>query len=217
MKLRQLTVGPVRTNCYIAYDDAARAGFVVDPGDDADAILREIDALSLKIGHIFLTHGHFDHILALAALKEATGARVYIHAADAPMLEDPTLSMLSAFMDSRFYTPVRADVLLHEGDVISAAGTALTVLHTPGHTPGSVCFDTGSCLFTGDTLFASSCGRTDFPGGDFRQMRASLRRLASLPGDRSCSPGHERGFSLDYARAHNPMLRTLPARDDSCG
>ncbi len=206
MKILTLTVGPVRTNCYIAFDETTREGFIVDPGDDAEDILTAVRTNSLIITHILLTHGHFDHILALSEVKKATGAKIGIHALDAPNLQSITGSLYARFYGSGGFIPMTADFLLNEGARVDAAGVTLTVLHTPGHTPGSSCFDTGSVLFTGDTLFAESCGRTDFDGADGDAMRASLARLSALPGDRACYPGHDRAFALSVARAANPLL-----------
>ncbi len=202
-------VGPLAANCLIAFDPESRSGFVVDPGDDADDILAVIREESLTITHILLTHGHFDHILALPEVKSALGtAAVCIHALDAPRLSDADGCLFARFYGSRpGFVPVTPDRTLAEGDVLDLGYACLTVLHTPGHTPGSVCFDAGDTLFTGDTLFASSCGRTDFPGGDPDAMRDSLCRLAGLPGDRVCYAGHDRSFTLDEARRYNPMVR----------
>ncbi|MEA4823455.1 MAG: MBL fold metallo-hydrolase [Clostridiaceae bacterium] len=209
MKILTLTVGPVRTNCYIAFDETTHEGFLVDPGDDAEDILAAVRANSLIITHILLTHGHFDHILALSEVKKATGAKIGIHTLDAFNLQSITGCLYARFCGSGGFIPMTADLLLEEGTRIDAASVTLTVLHTPGHTPGSSCFDTGSVLFTGDTLFAESCGRVDLGCGDGDAMHASLARLSALPGDRACYPGHGRAFTLCDARAVNPVLRSL--------
>ena len=206
MKVLSLIVGPVRTNCYIAFDESTREGFLVDPGDDAAVILDAVRKNSLHITHILLTHGHFDHILALPEVKKATGAQIGIHALDAENLNSITGSLYARFCGGSGFIPMSPDFLFGEGARILAAGTTFTVLHTPGHTPGSCCFDSGEVLFTGDTLFAVSCGRVDFDGGDPAAMQASLARLSALPGDRACYPGHDRAFTLGSARAENPML-----------
>ena len=201
-------VGPLAANCLIAFDPQSRRGFVVDPGGDAEDILAVIRRESLTITHILLTHGHFDHILAVPEVKAAAGAAVCIHALDAARLSDADGCLFARFYGNRpGFVPTIPDKTLSEGDVLDLGCAKLTVLHTPGHTPGSVCFDTGEILFTGDTLFDGSCGRTDFPGGDLDAMRASLRRLAALPGDRRCYAGHESDFTLDEARRYNPMVR----------
>jgi len=201
-------VGMIGTNCYIAYDPASKDGFIVDPGDSAQQILSVVEERNLKITHILLTHGHFDHILAVPALKAATGAAICIHAADADMLMSAEKCLLHHFFTKiGGFTPVSADQLLQDGDVLTLAGETVTVLHTPGHTPGSVCYDTGSILFSGDTLFANSCGRCDFPGGSTNQMFASLRFLANLEGDRIVYPGHESHTTLETERNGNYAMR----------
>ena len=201
-------VGPLAANCCIVSAPGGSTGFIVDPGADAEDILHAVRRRKLTITHILLTHSHFDHIMAVPAVREATGAKVCVHALDAAGLSDPTASLFARFYSAwgRF-EPFEADETFTEGSVIDVGFARLTVLHTPGHTPGSVCFDTGEQLFCGDTLFAASCGRVDFPGGDPAAMRASLARLAALPGDRICYAGHEGSFTLEDARRYNPVLR----------
>ena len=205
-------VGPLAANCYIVTAPGGMTGFVVDPGGDADEILAAIRQRQLTITHILLTHGHFDHIMAVAAVKAATGAEILIHSLDVGNLSSPEGCLFARFYGNRgHFEPCTADRTLEDGDGIDLGFTRLTVLHTPGHTPGCVCFDTGEQLFCGDTLFAGSCGRVDFPGGDPDAMRASLARLAALPGDRVCYAGHDETFTLEGARRFNPMLRAALA------
>ncbi len=206
MTILTRSVGELRTNCYIAFDEDSRRGFVVDPGDDADAILDAIRQNHLQITHILLTHGHFDHFLALHAVQHATNARVGIHERDAAALADSRASLYSLFVGDSGFCPVTPDFTFSEGSLIETDAGTLTVLSTPGHSPGSSCFDSGEVLFSGDTLFALSCGRIDFAGGNRNAMRASLRRLYNLPGDRICYPGHDRVFRLSDARISNPLL-----------
>lgn len=200
-------VGPVRTNCYIAFDDAARRGVVIDPGDDAEDILSVIRQNHLEITHILLTHSHFDHILALPEVHRATGAPIGVHERDAAALSCVKGSLYARFYGDSGFRPMTPGFTFGEGTRIETGAGVFTVLHTSGHTPGSSCFDTGEALFCGDTLFAESCGRIDFDGGDADAMRASLRRLYELPGERMCYPGHDRAFRLSEARLYNPMLR----------
>lgn len=208
MQVLKIPVGMIGTNCMLAYDEVSRQTMIVDPGDDASRLLKTVDELQLSVSHILLTHGHFDHILALAALKRATNALVCIHALDADMLLSADQCLLGHFYaSSEGFVPVKADIVWNGGETLYAAGTAITVHHTPGHTPGSVCYDTGSVLFSGDTLFASSCGRCDLPGGNTKQMLASLLYLSDLPGDRIVYPGHENETTLDAERRGNYAMR----------
>ena len=209
MEVICLAVGMLQANCFIAFDPVSRLGIVVDPGDDADRILRVLQKENITITHILLTHGHFDHIMAVSSLKKATAAKVCIHEFDAEMLQSVKKSLACHMpAEEKRFQPLEADVLLHNKDVLSFAGEFITVLHTPGHTPGSVCFDTGKIMFTGDTLFSGSWGRCDFPGGSMDDMLSSLRSLSILPGDRVIYPGHNDSTTLDRERKTNyAMLR----------
>ena len=188
MHLQTLTVGIVSTNCYLlAADESAPECIVIDPGDEAGRILRA--AASRRIAGILLTHGHFDHIGAVAALK-GEDTPVLIHELDAPMLEDPALNASRLLLRQDVQAPPATD-LLRDGRRLSLAGLDIEVLHTPGHTPGSACFRIGDHLFTGDTLFEHGWGRTDLPGGDEHALFASLRRLMPLARTLTIHPGHD--------------------------
>ncbi len=211
LTIKTLVVGFVQTNCYLAYDESTKEGFLVDPGDNAPRILDEINRLGVRVMDIILTHSHFDHILALADVAAATGAKVAIHESEAAGIEAPGTATVRALgLPSLQIKPAKADILLRDGDTIDCAGERLTVLHTPGHTVGSICIDTGKVLFSGDTLFEDDCGRCDLPGGDYGVMLASLRRLAELPGDRVVYPGHDVSTTLARERQVNgDMLRAM--------
>ena len=193
MKLTALTVGSIETNCYIVYDEETKGAVVIDPGDDAALVEARIAALGLTPRAILLTHGHFDHGGDTERIRRLSGAPVYLHPADRAL-------------PSWLTHGLSADVDLHDGDELDFDGLRFRVLHTPGHTPGSVCFLCGTLLFAGDTLFAGSCGRTDLPGGSWQDMAASLRRLAELDGDYTVYPGHGEPTTLDEERANNPYL-----------
>ena len=193
MTVTSLTAGSIGTNCYLLYDEAARDAAVIDPGDDAEPVAARIGELGLNVRGILLTHGHFDHCGDVKRIRKLTGAQVFVHPAD----RDLPIMLRRG---------LEADRDLADGDVLDLAGTRLRVLHTPGHTPGSVCFLCGDLLFSGDTLFAGSCGRTDLPGGSWPEMLASLRRLAELEGDYKVYPGHGEETTLEQERRFNPYM-----------
>lgn len=211
MLVEKIVVGLVQTNCYLAYQEATKEGFLIDPGDNAPHILDSIRRLGVQLKYIILTHSHFDHILALADVAAETGAKVAIHKSEADGISSPGEATVRALgLPVIPIKPTTADILLSDGDMISCAGECLTILHTPGHTVGSICIDTGKVLFSGDTLFEDDCGRCDLPGGDYTVMLSSLRRLAALPGDRIVYPGHDVSTTLARERQVNgDMLRAV--------
>lgn len=190
-----MALGDYQTNCYIVHDKESKTCCVIDPGYDADAILDKLDSLHLTLEAILLTHGHFDHVGAVKELAAETGCKVYLHPADLTMPPMMTAGKL-------YYTDT-----YDEGDVLHLAGLTFTVLHTPGHTPGSVCLQCETSLFSGDTLFAGSCGRTDLPGGDWDTITASLKRLSKLEGNLWILPGHGGTSTLRDEKKYNPYLR----------
>lgn len=211
MKIRQFCVGDVATNCYLVYDERTLEGAIVDPGDRADMLLAEIENKKVKLKYILLTHAHFDHILAVGALKKATGAQVVVSRKDEYLFDaGASLSPFGAYgrqLMNRFDFP-GADIWAEEGTEVSFGGMTAKYLSTPGHTPGSCTIILDDCiLFTGDTLFCQSCGRTDLPGGDWREMLKSLKRLYDLRGDYRVLPGHESLTTLEQERASNPYMR----------
>lgn len=179
------TVGLLSTCCYVLYQDDRRDCIVIDPGANAESIRTACAGRS--IAAILLTHGHFDHMGAVEALLDEETALV-IHREDADMLADPQKNV-SWMVGQRMICPP-ATRLVQEGDVLDYAGISLRVLHTPGHTPGSVCYEVGHHLFTGDTLFEYGYGRTDLPGGDAAAMSASLGRVMPMQDSHSIYPGH---------------------------
>ena len=207
MLVETIVVGPIQTNCYLAYDETTREGFLVDPGADADKILEAIRRLQINVRTIILTHSHFDHIIALSKVAAETGAQVAIHESEAEELAGTDNSAARALgLQALRIEPYRADLLLKDGDTLSVAGEQLTILHTPGHTLGSICLDTGKILFSGDTLFEDGCGRCDLPGGDQEKMLSSLHRLHDLTGDRIVYPGHGPSTTLDRERQVNGAM-----------
>lgn len=193
-------------NCYIVASAKGNAA-VIDPGGKADEILAYLKSNDLSVKKILLTHGHFDHVAAVCRLKDATGAEICIHESDGQMLTSAEQNLAAMFGES--YQPVQPDLLLRDGDKITLDELAFTVLHTPGHTPGSVCYLMDETIFSGDTLFAGSIGRTDFPGGSYSQLSGSLKRLTALEGDYAVLSGHGEQTTLEHERAANPYLRML--------
>jgi len=204
MKVITITIGMMDENCYIVVSDQGNAA-VIDPGGEAERILSYIEKNGLTVTKLLLTHGHFDHLLALKALKDATGAEICIHEADRRMPERAEENLAALFGTG--YQPVSADRLLQDGDTVSVDEITFTVVHTPGHTPGSVCYRAEGILFSGDTLFAGSIGRTDFPNGSYAEMEASLKKLTALEGDYTVLSGHGEKTTLDWERQHNPYIR----------
>ena len=195
LKIYPMALGAYQTNCYIIHDDTSKTCCVIDPGYEADTILDKLDALGLTVEAILLTHGHFDHVGAVKELAAEAQCKVYIHPEDLSMPPMLTAGKL-------YYTNTYA-----EGSRLNLAGLDITVLHTPGHTPGSVCLMVENTLISGDTLFAGSCGRTDLPGGSWPTIRESLRRLASFEANLWVLPGHGGTSQLRDEKRYNPYLR----------
>lgn len=205
MILMQLIVGPLQVNCYILADEKTKEAVVIDPGDDAREILKAIKDKGLKVKYIVSTHAHFDHVGANKAIKEATGAELLLHEADAPVLATVSSQSSSFGMASVFAPP--ADRYVKHGDVITAGEVSLTVLHTPGHTPGGISLVGHGMVFTGDALFAGSIGRTDFPGGDLMTLLGSIKaHLMTLPDDTTVYSGHGPESTIGDERRDNPFL-----------
>ena len=194
MKLVCLPLGDYQTNTYIVYNEGAEKCLIVDPGYEPHQIIRYLDQLKLEPEAILLTHGHFDHVGAVRALVADYDCDVY--------LNDRETAMPAMMTGGKLYYTHSYD----EGDEFTLAGLTFRVLATPGHTPGSVCLDFDRHLFTGDTLFAGSCGRTDLPGGDVKQMRTSLARLAALEKHCWIHAGHGPGSHLGKEKESNPYL-----------
>ena len=193
------------TNCYIVASNEGNAA-LIDAPDDAEYILEQLDVYGLTLKMILLTHGHFDHIGAAADLQQQTGCEVYIHTDDLFMVKNTEASK-GGFPGIGNIKSVENVIPVTEDMVIKLDEIEFDVLHTPGHTPGSVCYITGNVMFSGDTLFARSIGRTDMPGGDMDKMEQSLLKIKDLGGDLTIYPGHMNITSLETEKRVNIYLR----------
>jgi glyoxylase-like metal-dependent hydrolase (beta-lactamase superfamily II) len=208
MDLRVLTVGPVSCNCCILACRETGEAAILDPGGNPERILREVHAMGVKVGLLLHTHAHFDHILATGEIAAATGAAVLLPKDDLALYEDLPRQALKFGIVAK--GPPRPDRLLGDGETVEIGTLRLEVLHTPGHTPGSASYllrQPVNLLFSGDTLFANSVGRTDFPGGSFEALSRSIRsKLYVLPGETRVRPGHGPETTIGHEREHNPFV-----------
>jgi len=200
-----ISVGPMDNNCYIIGCEETLEAAVVDPGAEGGRILKKLEELKLNCRYIILTHGHADHIGALGQVADATKAQVMIHADDADMLTSPGRN-LSMFVGSNLKFK-ESDRILKDGDIVNVGKEQLKILHTPGHTRGGISIQAGDRLITGDTLFAGSVGRSDFPGGNHEQMIKSIReKLMVFPVETPLYPGHGPASTVGEEAKHNPFL-----------
>lgn len=207
MKIERFSMGPIAANCYVLLDEASGEAAVIDPGACERPLMEYLNSDAVKqVRYILLTHGHYDHLMGAAQIKALTGAPVCIHAEDAACLTDETESLADTHLPGQ-QQYVQPDAFLEEGMELPLGALTIRVLHTPGHSCGGVCFIAGDVIFSGDTLFCHTCGRTDLPGGDYATLMHSLERLAKLPGDYQVYPGHNRETTLAHERTHNRYLR----------
>ncbi|MBQ3099389.1 MAG: MBL fold metallo-hydrolase [Clostridia bacterium] len=205
LKTAKFVVGNFGTNCYFLYDPDNMRSFVVDPGYDFELLEKTINERGFKVEAILLTHAHFDHIMALKALKEYTSAPVYLHEDEAEMLSDPQMNMTDRYGDPQ--NCITPDRLLKDGDILKLADDEIKVMHTPGHTPGSCCYITGGVMISGDTLFLENIGRYDFPGGNYKILRNSLSKISALDRDYRILPGHGPSTTLSHEKQFNIYLQ----------
>jgi hydroxyacylglutathione hydrolase len=203
--IKELVVGPLMANCFIFGCDETKEAVVIDPGGDADRILFSLADSGLNVKYIINTHGHFDHVSANGKIKNATGADILIHPLDASMLG--SLSTNAAIFGISVENSPPCDQTIEEGDTVSFGKITLKVLHTPGHTPGGISLYTDKIVFVGDTLFAGSIGRTDFPGGDFNTLISSIRtKLFKMDDDVRVLSGHGPETSIGSEKRFNPFV-----------
>jgi len=203
--VKMLRVGLLQTNCYIVGCEDTKEGAIIDPGGDAKRILAEVKRLGLKIKYVINTHGHFDHTLANKEVVKATGASLAIHSADAPLLTKGGGALLFGVLGK---ASPPADTSLDEGEVLTLGKIELKVLHTPGHSPGSISLysEEESVLFDGDVLFNMGVGRSDLPGGNYSVLMDSIRKLLALPDETTVYPGHGPATTIGNERRSNPFF-----------
>lgn len=206
LELQQCILGPVYTNCYFLKNKETGELLIVDPADAPKKIFQKVEDMGGKPVGILLTHGHFDHIMAVKEVKEEYQIPVYACRQEEEMLREPSVNMTDRMRKPCSVCP---DVFLDDLQVFTAAGFAVQMIHTPGHTKGSCCYylKEEGVLFSGDTLFCGSVGRTDFPGGSAARIRESLHKLlGALPDDTAVYPGHDTSTTIGYEKRYNPFV-----------
>lgn len=208
LDIQKMPLGPVEANTYIITDEDTNETAVIDCGYFSPELKDLLKDKNVK--YILLTHGHYDHILGVPELKKFTNAPVLIHTLDAACLYDEVKS-LNSISGCPAQTKIEADTLLNDGDTIALGNTILSVMHTPGHTKGGVCFvdEADRVIFSGDTLFCLTAGRTDFDGGSFEELMTSLKKIKELDGDYAIYPGHNRATTLSFERIKNRYMRRI--------
>ena len=204
LNINRLVLGAVATNCYVVSNEDTKEAIVIDPAEHAGKIIKVLEKEGASLKAILLTHGHFDHMTAANELREKTGAKLYAHEAEAELLKTPELNLSMAFTGRSVST--EADVLVKDGEVLALAGMELKVIHTPGHTKGGCCYllENQGILFSGDTLFQRTIGRTDFPTGDYQTLLDSVRkRLFVLNEEIKVLPGHNDTTTIAYEKKYN--------------
>jgi len=207
MKIETIVVGPLQVNCYVAYDEKSLDALVIDPGDEPDKILKFIKSKNLKATSIVCTHAHFDHTGGIAALREKTGAKVMLHIDDLEIYMG--VESQGAIWGFHVVQPPHPDLFLRDEEEIAVGEAILRVMHTPGHSPGGICLVAKGIVFTGDTVFAGSIGRTDFHGGSIEALKVSFRKVLSLPPETKLLPGHGNWTTVEDEWQQNFFVHEL--------
>ncbi len=206
MFVQCISKGLVQSNVYVISENGE--GIIIDCGCSAEKIIDVINRQEISVKHLILTHGHFDHIYYIDSIRELTDIHVHIHEADADYLFDPEKNGLFFFASENRTTFAPADHLFKDGDMLEVGGIHFKIIHTPGHTPGGICIFAENCVFTGDTLFRSSIGRTDFPGGSYTAIQESIKnKLFTLPDETVVYPGHGGTTQIGFEKRSNPYVR----------
>ena len=209
IKITNATFLAEACNCYLVTETETGKHLLVDVGGFSKRMELALKQIGVeKVDYILLTHGHYDHIMGVKAAKEAFGGEVVIHALDESYLHNGMLSLASLRGFKKEDYP-DADIIVNDGDVLSFGNEKIEVIHTPGHTPGCVCYKIGDVIFSGDTLFKLCVGRTDLPGGNTETLLSSLKKLKELDGDYEIYPGHEAASTLNYERQYNPYMKNV--------
>lgn len=207
MKIIPEKVGAIHTNCFIIYDENTKDAVIVDPGAKATYLIEKFKEYNLKLRYILLTHGHFDHILAVNEIQEATGAKLVIHKKDGYKLDTDDVNREYERFTKGEYKSGKVSFYAEDGDEFAFGGLTAKYIHTPGHTKGSCVIQIENSWFTGDTLFAGECGRCDLEGGNFDKMLQSLKKLAEIEGNFDIYPGHEGFSTLNEERKTNRYIK----------
>ncbi|MEG1394782.1 MAG: MBL fold metallo-hydrolase [Clostridia bacterium] len=204
MEIMLVYTGVLQENCYIVYNEIDKRGFVIDPGDEFEKIKKYVDSKNIDVQYVLVTHGHYDHVGAVAGFQKA-GAKVYMSKADESKICSPNIQSYNNHGVEKF----TIDTYVKDGDMLDLCGYKVKVVATPGHSVGGVCYILDDMIFCGDTLFRKSFGRYDFPDGDFKVLSASIEKLFALEGNYTLLCGHGETSELDFERKYNPIRNYL--------
>lgn len=207
MLIKSLAVGPLEANCFVVADEKTKEAMIIDPGDEPDRIIDIVKENGLKVKYIACTHAHFDHVGAIADIKHETEAKIIIHKDELEIYEGA--SDQAAIWGYELEPLPEPDMFVNEGDKLEIGDLRFEILHTPGHSPGGICLLGKGIIFTGDTLFAGSVGRTDFYGGDMNKLKKSFRRLMSLPLDTKVFSGHGLSSTIKEEKTDNFFMEEI--------
>lgn len=207
MNIKRIVVGVYAVNCYIVYNDDKK-GFIIDPGGDSDDIFKFVDEEKIDLEFILLTHGHGDHIGAVKLVKEKYDLPIYACIKEKDLLKDPIVNLSKSIPPFKQIELI-ADKWLSDGEIIDFYGESLEIVETPGHTVGSICILMGDVMFSGDTLFRMSIGRSDLATGSFEEIHNSMKKLYSLKKDYRVLPGHGAESNLDFEKENNPFMKNI--------